>query len=101
MLSQSITNEDLLLTYVLGGEEMMTKLEKECQTFVINLLVTHSSNSTRSARWDKDCEFAFWDFVRNDSYWSEQSTEVQKRFVCMSVTKVSIYIELYFDQLMS
>ena len=101
MINQSLSNEDILFNHVLSGKEMMTKLEKECREFVINLLVTHSNKNLRDHGWGKDCEFAFIDFVRKDPFWSQQSEQVQKRFIAFSVVKVSIFVELFFESMMS
>jgi hypothetical protein len=99
MLSQSLTAENIFSMSVLGSE-MLTKLEKECYQFVLDSLIKNKFNkSNLDGGWSKDIQVAFCHFVQTDPYWSQQDPIIQTRFAIMSVVKVSVYIELFFENL--
>jgi hypothetical protein len=99
MIGQSLTYENLFSVSVLGNE-MLTKLERECYQFVLDSLMKNKlQKSNLDGGWSKDIQVAFCHFVQNDPYWSQQDPVLQTRFAIMSVVKVSIYIELFFENL--
>lgn len=99
MISQSLNAESIFSASVLG-KEMLSKLEKECYQFVLDYIQKNSFHkNSLDGGWSKDIQVAFCHFVQNDPYWSQQDPVIQTRFAVMSVVKVSIYIELFFEQL--
>lgn len=100
MSNQSITNEDVFIVHLFSSDEMMTPLERKCYNSVIDILVRTGANGGEiDDEWTEDCEAAFWHFVENDPYWSNQGIKDQKRFVAASTLKVSIFVELFFESL--
>jgi hypothetical protein len=97
MIRQSLTAENIFFISVFGNE-MLTKLEKECYQFVLDSLIKNKfEKSNLDGGWSKDIQVAFCHFVQNDRYWSKQDPVLQTRFAVMSVVKISIYVELYFE----
>lgn len=100
MIKQSLTAENLFSISVLGNE-MMANLEKECYQFVLDLLMKNKfQKSNLDGGWSKDIQVAICHFVQTDPYWSQQDPVLQTRFAIASVVKISIYIELYFENIL-
>jgi hypothetical protein len=102
MSNQSLTNEDILAVHVFRGNKMMSTLERKYYNLVIYLQTESSVNGGRvDDNWDDSCEAAFWYFIRNDPYWSKQNTLDQQRYVDACILKITIYVELFWESLLT